>query len=473
MSHILLKQVPTSSITTPASTYVKYFSNFNDGGLLYYKDSSGNVQPVGNGGGSTYTPVTEITYNDLYSLYTGGGMATASYYLITDFDSVYDQPDFYCDGTPKTVLENKGKPTGWWYQPILVFATSKNSLSPDAYQPTTDSFIGFPFDKIKYDITWNQTEFGNNAKGRITERIDQFGNRTDYDHRSIRFKRYQNHVKNIKLTGTITDYDCVNGTVVGSGTAFTTELNIGDIIIIDSKSDLGYEIGLKVTVINSDTSFDVVVDSLYTGGVPSPVVLPTGTTITTVNYSFTSKNYDFYSSSPDGYYTQYKEVYFGQSDLGDCDTEVYTFQLSFPVSNANNNKIGNYAHLYFSGTNNVFILPNNVFGTDCNNNNILDNFYNNHISSSFTYNNIGHNFSKNLIGSNFSKNNILETFSSNLVGDGFKLNNIQAVVSSYDLTSATHIYGNYSCNIFSNSLGFSRLSYYNATDVLVVTNIDN
>jgi len=469
MSHILLKQVPTSAITAPAATYVKLFSNFNDGGLLYYMDDSGNPLPVGAGGGTTYNPVTEIIYSDLYNLGMSNGFATASYYLITDFDSVYNQPDFYCDGTPKISVDCKGKPSGWAYQPILVMATSKNTLSPDAYQPPAAGFSGFPLDKIKYDYTWNQTEFGNNARGRITERVDEFGNRTDYDHRSIRFRRYQDYTKNVQLTGIITDYDCINGTVAAHGASFSTELMIGDIIIIDSKSDLGYDIGLKVHNVISDGSFVATVDGLYSGGVPMPVVLGSGTTITPQDYSFSSKSYDFYSTNATSQYTQYKEVYFGQGDADDCNKEVYPFQIASSV----NNKIGNYSQVYLSGANNVFILPNNIFGSNCNNNSILDNFYNNHIGDNFFDNNIGYNFSKNFIGDNFSRNTTVDNFSSNIIGDNFKWNIIQTGVSSYDFSTASHVYGNYNCNIFSNSLGFVRLSYYNSSDVLVVTDANS
>lgn len=475
MSHILLKQVPTSAITAPAATYVKFFSNFNDGGILYYMDDSGNPLPVG--AGSTYNPVTEITYSSLYSLKTSNGFATASYYLITDFDSVYDQPDFYCDGTPKTVVDNKGKPAGWGYQPILVLATSKNNLSPDAYQPSIASggYYGFPLDKIKYDITWNKTEFNKNAKGRITERIDEFGNRTDYDHRTIRFKRYQSYERNTQLNGIITSWNCVTGVVSGSSTTFMSDLSVGDIILLDSHinrgGDVTYTIGLKVKTIVSDSSITVEVDSLYTGGVPSSVSLNSTGQITPIDYSFgvpTTLSYTFWSTLPTGDYNQYKEVYFGQGDANDCDKEVYPFQIASSV----NNKIGNYSQVYLSAVNNVFILPNNVFGSSCKNNTILDNFYNNQVGDNFFENSIGYNFSKNFIGDNFSRNTTVDNFSSNLIGDNFKWNIIQTGVSSYDFTSATHVYDNYNCFMFSNSLGFVRLSYYNSSDVLVITDVD-
>jgi len=478
MSHILLKQVPTSAITAPASTDVKFFSNFNDGGLLYYMDSSGNPMPVGSGGGgSTYVPVVSTTYASLYSLCTSSGFATGSYYLINDFESIYEQPDFYCDGTPKSSLDLKGKPSGWGYQPILVMATSKNSLSIDAYQPpiTGGSYYGFNNDKIKYDFSFNKTEFNNNTKGRITERIDQFGNRTDYDHRAIRFKRYQNYTKNTIKSGIIDSYNCTTGDLTGVGTFFLSELSANDIIIIDSMSDLGYNIGLKVRSVTNDVMATVFIDSLYSGGVPSVVALNSGTTITPVDYSFGGKNYDYYSTTATGVYNQYKEVYFGQGDNNDCNKEVYTFQLSYPnlTSGATNNKIGNYSQIYLSGsTNNVFILPNNVFGSSCNNNVILDNCYNNHIGDGFFDNNLGYNFSKNLIGDNFSKNTTIDTFSSNIISDNFIWNIIQTGISTYDFTSSTHVYSNYTCYMFSNSSGFSRLSYYDPSDVLTIGNVD-
>ena len=191
MPHILIKQTPDTSITAPVgpSPSIKLFSNSNDGGILYYMDSSGVPLPVG---GGYYNPIVPITYSSLYSLYTGGQFATGSFYLITDFETVYVQPDFYCDGTLKTTPTVKSKPSGWGYQAILVQAISNCSLSPNAYQPKPSGplgfYTGFEKDTIKYDISWNKTEFMNNAKGRITERIDEFGNRTDFDHRTVYYK---------------------------------------------------------------------------------------------------------------------------------------------------------------------------------------------------------------------------------------------------------------------------------------------
>jgi len=477
MSNILIKKVQDTLITTPASNYIKLFSNSNDGGKLYYKDSSGVATPIDTESDPLYV---EVTYSQLYSLGASNSFVTASYYLITDFDSVYEQPDFYFDGTPKTVLDVKGKPA-IPYQPILVMATSYDTLSPDAYQPY------FPKDKIKYDFTWNRTELDHNAKGRITERIDEFGNRTDYDHRTIRFKRYKNYSRGAQLTGTILEYDCVNGTLNGTGASFSSQLSSGDIILIDSLSDLGYNVGLKVRNIADDNTAAVEVDSLYLSSVPSSITLNNSTTITPIDYSFHTKSYNFYMGVDDGVYTSYKEVYFGQSDANDCDKEVYTFQ-----SGAVDNKLGDYAQVYLGETtNDALILSNNVF-SDSNTfyNQIGDTFYNNHSLGSFMDNKIGSGFSgntiltftNNIINNNFynnvlgyiDNNSFFHEFSYNITSTttNFRNNTIKASVSNTDFTLSTHVYGKYNCDIFYNQDEVVRLSYYDTGDVLTIDDID-
>lgn len=485
MSHILLKKVQDNLISAPASNYVKFFSNDSDGGLLYYMNNSGVATPVGSGSSN---PVIDTTYSNLYSLYSSDGFATGSYYYINDFQSIYDQPDFYFDGTPKSSLDIK---TASSY-PVVVLATSKNTLAVDAYQPD------LPKDSIKYDITWNTTELGNNAKGRITERIDTDGNRTDYDHKTVLYKRYYEYEKDTSLTGTITDWNCITGTVSGSGTSFTTEVSIGDVILLDttqpSGGDLDYTIGLKVKTVVDNTTITVEVDSLYTGGVPSSVTLSNSTSINPLDYSFTSKNYTFWMSTQTGNYSSYKEFYFGQYDANDYD-EVFTF---ISGGTSVNNYIGNYSSRYLSTYYNNTLILSNIAFTDsyssynkigdssynnhfygfASNNTISGSFYNNTILGDATdnniiggrvYNNIFGNMNDNLISAQFNGNIIdtTQTFKSNSIRIDFSMS-----ISDYDLTSATHIYGTYNCDLFSNSNGDIKLSYYNGSNALTVVDID-
>jgi hypothetical protein len=165
---------------------------------------------------------TPINYSSLVTLISNSGLTQGSFYSIDDFQTCYDQPDFDYNGNPITTGNYKQGPV----EPIVVLSTSNSTISATAYQPL------YPNDRIQYDWTWSQTEITNgDAYGRITERIDEYNNRTDYDHRSIVFKRYTTYFYNMgnQETGTIEILDSV-GSVTGTGTFFTS-LSVGDVII--------------------------------------------------------------------------------------------------------------------------------------------------------------------------------------------------------------------------------------------------
>ncbi len=191
-----------------------------------------NSVNAGTGGVS----VIEIEYNDLLELISNEELSTGSFYKITDFRTCYDQPDYDQNGSPLTSNTFRQGPI----DPIIVFATSPNTLSNEAYQPS------YPNDKIKYDINWRYTEISDyETYGRITERIDEFNNRTDYDHRTIFFKRYRTYFYDLNnpLPGTIS---INNNEVTGIDTNFTS-LSLGSYIHVNS-----YD--FKITNINNDTS---------------------------------------------------------------------------------------------------------------------------------------------------------------------------------------------------------------------------
>ena len=81
-------------------------------------------------------------------------------------------------------------------EPLLVQAVSTSTLGVIAYSTI------YTKDVIKYDITEDTTyTYGDPTtyppqptKGRIVERIDEWNNRTDYDHRVVVFKLYDNGV---------------------------------------------------------------------------------------------------------------------------------------------------------------------------------------------------------------------------------------------------------------------------------------
>ncbi len=131
-----------------------------------------------------------ITYADFYTAITGGNLVVGKTYIIMDFQTVYDQMDFDAGGSLKPTLVTKTGAT----EQIWVLALAPNQIASQAYSAT------YPNDKIQYDWTYNTTLVnGSPAKGRISERIDENNNRTDYDHREIKFIRYDDGAGNFTV----------------------------------------------------------------------------------------------------------------------------------------------------------------------------------------------------------------------------------------------------------------------------------
>lgn len=378
--------VETLNLTLEAKEEVKSTNTY--GGTIgkYFGVSDGQTY----GGG-----VTSVTYTQLKDLITANNLQVGSYYLITDFKTCYDRPDYNQFKNPI------GVSTDSYFQgpvqPIIVLATSQNTLAVDAYQPT------YPKDKIKYDVNYGNTESGGVAFGRITERIDEYNNRTDYDHRVIEFKRYRFHYYNRYTPQTGTIELSVDGTVTGNGTSFNS-YSVGNYIAVPSSNEVFY----RITNITSDTL--MAVTGLTIGGTPG------GTT--------------FYSASISGYDSYYR-----------CNTtDVSDFQLyttfGDAISNeaAFNNYIGDYSLPHVEWGTGDFLLANNVFKSgeyinnkigdssynntfndDCTNNTIGNYFYNNITDDDFDGNDIGNYFYRNLITANFQYNQIGENFYDNII----------------------------------------------------------
>jgi len=167
MANVKISELPLGNLTS-TSTFP-----FVDEGTTY----QGAISAI------TSNSTVEVTYSELVDKITGETLNTGSYYIITDFRTCYDQPDYNNVKDPITTGIYKSADT---VSPIVVLATSANTISIDAFQPE------FPFDKIKYDWTFSTTEKTQGpAFGRITERIDNLNNRTDYDHITILLKRYR------------------------------------------------------------------------------------------------------------------------------------------------------------------------------------------------------------------------------------------------------------------------------------------
>jgi hypothetical protein len=203
--------------------------------------------PVQYVGDTYHITFSSITYNEgTYSQFVteaGDGLLTPGrFYLMTDYQAIYDQPNYDYNGNPILAGNYKTGST----EPLLLLAIATDKFSSTVYSTL------HPKDKITYDINWDTTEVTNSpAKGRITERIDEFNNRTDYDHRSILFRRYKSYFQDGNISGRIIEMN--NGVVTGLNTNFTGDLTTGDTIWILSQNPELYE----VISIESNTSMTV------------------------------------------------------------------------------------------------------------------------------------------------------------------------------------------------------------------------
>jgi hypothetical protein len=409
MANVKISELP---IGTPNSTSI---FPFVDGGTTY----QGAISAITSNGGG----VIEVTYSELVDGITGETLTTGAYYIVTDFQTCYDVPEYYVNGDPKGNSEINYREGG--VNPIIVLATSINTISSTAYQPI------YPNDRIQYDWTWNTTErTGGAAYGRISERIDEFNNRTDYDHRVISFNRFQSYNRDTQLTGTIYSLIGLSGnTLVGVGTSFLSEVNPGDILLISG----GF--GVKVVSALTDTQLTIVTDPSY-------------------EFNFCGTTYSFYSSTSTGNYNEYKEVYIGQKNEGDWD-DVITFNLN---GSAVHNYVGDYSRFYIEDnvSNSGFLLANNVFNSNTGiySNTIGDRSYNNTGRYWFVRNTIAGRFYNNVMYNNgFYSNSIGEYFDNNIVKGYTYENTIEQYFESNEIYG--DFYDNKIGNYFNDNLIYS------------------
>ena len=168
-----------------------------------------------------------MTYADFYNLITNSQLIGGMTYILVDFQTIYDQMDFDNTGVLKGALTTKYGAK----EKIWVLALSSDRIADKAYSEK------YPKDEIQYDWTYSQTPNGSPAKGRISERIDEWNNRTDYDHREIKFIRYDDGAGNFTV---INDNGNASAEFLTFGNSYAT--NTGEIIKNNYLGDF-YSIG--------------------------------------------------------------------------------------------------------------------------------------------------------------------------------------------------------------------------------------
>jgi hypothetical protein len=412
---------------------------------------------------------TEATYSGLTIGSSTGNLVVGQYYLMTDFQTCYDQPNYTNEGVAITTGNYKTGTT----EPILLLATSTTGFSPTVYSTI------YRNDKITYDFTWNTTEVTNSAaKGRITERIDRFNNRADYDFRAVQFIRYQAFLSEDYFAGTVSIDG--SGNVVGVGTDFINDFSVGQILGIhnpNSSNLIGGFAYYEILTIPSATGMTVTGTTYYTqnnvfysrgisGGIMSPfqcnVPTPSYTGFSEY-YTFNdNENYNTYLGDNQNYSNfilsnnvflngNYEDMTFGGNVVGNTFDNFMTsttcapfFQYNIITNNFDRSTIGpdftfNFIECDFQGNTVVGNFEYNMLGDndgqdfDFNQvgwgfrNNFLTfsdgDFINNVIGDDFNQNLIHYGFEGNVIGSNFANNRIIGTFDDNQISNGF-YNNI-------------------------------------------------
>jgi hypothetical protein len=421
MQYIQLQGQVAADLDTPLEGGYNLFIDTTNGSIKA-KDSEGNLTGGAGGGG-----LVDTTYNELTASLDGGTLTAGTYYKITDFRTCYDQPDY-------DVFENEittGNYRTGSISPIIVFALDSGSLASDAYQPE------YPNDKIKYDVTFNQTEVTDSpAFGRIIYRKDNQGNEMDYDFREVLFKRYDAYYSEQVYEGTISVEESGSfAFITGSGTFFenfTTGSVVGVLNINNDPLVFYYEI----VSIEGDN----------------------GMVVTGSRYNFPSETRLLDANLLEGVSWKQNNILSNSSSV-----ELPTFG---DITECFNNKSTNTA-AYTIWDENTFLLPNNVFkgsstyrdnsfsngfknntfnDASSNSNIVMDRFYNNIINNDFDNNIIKDEFYDNIITCDFRRNTVNGEFYNNHFGDededDFDYNIINGEFYNNFYTAADDFYDN-------------------------------
>ncbi|MES2396842.1 MAG: hypothetical protein V4549_12595, partial [Bacteroidota bacterium] len=472
----------------------------------------------GGGGGGGIVSLISITYAELAAAIAGSTLIPGQSYLLSDFATIYDQPDYDAAGVPKvTVATLEGNP-----EPLVLFATSVNTIS------STVISIAYPKDQLQYNVNFNSTEWmGAPAKGRITLRIDDMGNRTDYDHRVVLFLRYETTESNFDSVNDNGNASFARVTFLGSGADREIGNFLDDFAIYFNEYSLPFLLPNNLFLGNCNTNtfgplcMNNTFNSACTGnkllGGTQYLILGStclNNTFGTGSFGTLSNNNSknifgrdcditMGSSNVDHSFgddctisigTNNNKQTFGSScsiTCGDSNTKNkfgiannplilgnLNSQNSFGESNTINlgnsnsdNKFGNSNAIVmvdFNIANSAGSRNTLTYGTSINNNKVLNG--NTLIFQDMcSKNNIDNGCTLTLfLGSSFNniKSNNLDagTFTAALV-----YNNIGAfTLQSADFSAASHVYMPYTCETFLKDTTTPRLSYFSAVDVLTV-----
>jgi len=347
-----------------------------------------------NGGGTpqpiTPLPATSIKYDELVTLISDSKLVPNTNYLISDYATIYDQPDYNVDGFPKETVNTRQGDT----EPLIVYAISENQISNIALSTV------YPNDTIFYNWDFQFTEFMSQpARGRITKRIDNTLNiDTGYDFRAVLYKRYEN-----------------------------TETGLYTVI---NDNEQGYDENIPTFGTGCE---NIVISNVRTGIADEPIFFMPNSIfgnncieVSTLDNFYNNTIADNCQATTFGYLCH-------ENVIGN------DFQNNRILNNFSNNKIG--SKVYFNDILNDF--KNNTIESDFINNIIGNNFGSkkgNEIKIDFSYNNILGDFYGNSIDSRFNRNQIYREFINNEIARDFQNNQIYAEINKRDFNVNLNVF---------------------------------
>ena len=347
----------------------------------------------------------EIEHDDLLALIAGNRLTVGTLYKITDYKTVYIQPETNLDSSLTPAIDTQP-------EPLIVIATSPNTLDVKAYSPL------FPQDEIWYDVVKNNTARYQwatpNDKGQIFRRITTNKNDFPYDVRNIKFRRWA--------------------------------LDFSPFLVWNA-NNVTYNPGDKV--VYNDTLFLVIAQFTTSSSYPVPDAVAGYITQIAVKYNapLLPNNRQF--------------IVRGNTNITinilDNDyIDYYTFDRSgsqIDGTTVHANCVNIYSASGIRRLNNSVFKGNNFYS-----NTIGNNFQNNTIGNNFYSNTIGNNFQNNTIGNNFYYNTIGNYFYRNRFGDGFAYNDMSTYSSA--VSEATSVRN----NVFENGISFTSTKNWGTAD---------
>lgn len=377
--------------------------------------------------------VLAVTYSEFNTLITASELDIDKKYLITDYQTIYDQPDFSALNTPKAVVSTL---TGT-VEPLIVTPVAVNKISNVALSTV------YPNDAILYDWTFVATEvMGVSAKGRITQRTDTSKNTVSYDSRNVLYKRYDNGSGEYTIYW---DNGNASNSAIPTFANLNTNYNINFIVTDPTLANTNDTFLLPNTLFYGD-SYDIKAGNLFYNNTFTDLysssfgdncfsnVIGSGNGNDIKNYFHDNSIYgNFHDNNIDsGFYLNTIANGFYQNTIGagfnnNTINGVFRDNVigeTFRINTINGDFINNKIQAFFNNNTIGAGFNNNYIGYNFYINTIGINFYSNNISDSFNNNTVGDNFYINIIGINFNINTISDFFNNNTIGDYFYGNTV-------------------------------------------------